>query len=321
MTGSLAETTAPCPLASRHVVETLVVGMDDVPLHDIAVELRNESGMVVRGKTDREGVCVFAGLTVQPYQISLAELDREAWTPLGDERVPSERALADAGPAAWTPADDAPARSFEHTVAQGECVSKLSEQFGLSIDVIWSDPANSELAQRRGDPYVLAAGDRLTIPAKRRGTTAAVVGRRYRLRRLGVPETFRVRFLIGDVPRAKEPYLITIVAADGQPIPDRTGTTDDHGFLIEWVSPSAVRATVRLGTDSAAYEFALGHLDPIASSQGVIDRLRALGFLRDGANDASVSDAIRSFQSAAALEPTGAMDDATVAALDKAFRG
>lgn len=72
---------AACPASQeRKALEVIVVGEDDQPLMDIAIELGKGSDQAMRSKTNSNGHVRFEGLDAgAAYQLRLIELDKEAW--------------------------------------------------------------------------------------------------------------------------------------------------------------------------------------------------------------------------------------------------
>lgn len=105
------------------------------------------------------------------------------------------------------------------------------------------------------------------------------------------------------------------------------GTISAQG-VVEFRVPSAYRrVTLRIPRASAEYPVTIGDLDPIDERTGVIERLTHLGYYgsyggeddsRAPPDDAAVLLAVRSFQRAQSLPPTGGLDAETLAALRRA---
>lgn len=315
---------AGCPAPPAHAVEVQVVGEDDRPLPETAVELRKSEQEVVRGRTDTGGVARFDGMEERAYRLGLYELDQDAWEVLGSEPLSAE-AAASRGAASWQPPPAAEgAGPLEHVAAPGECIAKISDRYGFFPGTVWEAADNTALRELRGTMYILVAGDRVAIPARRDGSAEVRTGNRYRVRRKGVPETLRVRFLDGDRPRADAPYLFRVKDADGTPVADRKGTTDAEGFVTESLPPSARVAEIVLGqgVGQEVYEVAIGNVDPLDTVRGVQARLRNLGYScgdEDGEPGPGTAGALRAFQRDRGLPVTGEIDDATRAALGEAF--
>lgn len=202
---------------------------------------------------------------------------------------------------------------LRHVVEEGEGLSKIAEQYGLSPVTIWDDPGNASLRELRDDPNVLLPGDALVIPDKRLGVVPCATGRRHRFRRIGVPALYELRLLDAeDAPRAGLPYTLTVKDIV------KEGTTDDTGMVRQWLpcATRTARLTVGSGEDAEAYELDFA-LRPLLDVRGAQQRLRNLGFAcpDDGDPGGATQTAIAAFQASAGLTPSGTLDDDTKAAL------
>ncbi|MEI9974734.1 MAG: peptidoglycan-binding domain-containing protein [Ignavibacteriota bacterium] len=198
-----------------------------------------------------------------------------------------------------------------YTVLAGDCISSIAYEHGFFPDTIWQAPENESLRQQRPSLNVLAPGDTVVIPDKRPNPYDAQTGLTYRFRLKGVPEKLRVRFLLGDQPRANETYTIKI---DG--VVAGTGQTIGDGEIAIPILPSAKLGTVTLGDQT--FQLNLGRLDPVAEVQGAQMRLQNLGYYAgpiDGTLSPETEEALAAFQVANDLDLSGELDDATQAAL------
>ena len=309
-----------CPAQQRQAVEVVVVDEGDRPIADAEVELRRSDTEAIVAKTDVHGWLRIDGLEAGRYTLGLAGLHRDAWELLGCEALPDDQ-VASSGDASW----EAPARpraATVHVVEQGEGISDLALRYGLTRDALWA--ANADLKELRHAPNLLAPGDRAEVPAIEPKQETASLGQLHRLRRTATTELLQLRFLDADgKPRAGVPYLLTIHGSDGDEL--REGKTDGSGQLDEAIDPEVDRVTLRLGKDQPEdYELGINHLDPVDTIAGAQARLLALGYpidLRElGERTPYGVRALRDFQRDAGLEPTGELDDATIAALEKEHR-
>jgi hypothetical protein len=202
---------------------------------------------------------------------------------------------------------------IEHVVEQGETTIGLSEQYGVFAEMIWNDPANAELRQKRNDMNVLMPGDKLVIPDKRSKEVSKPPERKHRFRRRGVPAKFRLQVFDFEEPRANQNYQLVV---DGKLL---KGKTDRQGVLQEYVSPWARTGELTIGPDGFRIEIDFGYLDPIDELAGVQQRLNNLGFFcgeADGELDEDLGAALREFQGRFGLKQTGKVDPATAAKLE-----
>ena len=192
-------------------------------------------------------------------------------------------------------------------IAEGECLSSVAFQNGYFPGTIWERPENDAVRELRGDPNVLAPGDRLFLPDKEPKTTTCATGKLHRFTRRGVPVRFRLQILNVDKPRANLAYRLLI---DGKI--EITGSTTAEGMVDVPIPPDAHRGTLFIDEDGAEYELTFGGLTPITEDRGVRERLANLGYLRDDdASEGDVSAALKMFQRRAELDVTGDLDEAT----------
>ena len=98
----------------------------------------------------------------------------------------------------------------------------------------------------------------------------------------------------------------------------REGKTDGNGELKENISPVATEAQLFIGKERRELKLSLGELDPLTEVSGIQARLANLGFDPgpvDGELGPRTQAALQDFQEQHDLEPTGAVDDKTIAAL------
>jgi hypothetical protein len=192
---------------------------------------------------------------------------------------------------------------------------KASTQ-GFFPQTLWELPENAPLREKRESPNILRAGDEVFIPDLRIKQQTAPVNMRHRFKRKGVPEILRVRFLdeLGE-PRAGLKYEFKI----GDLL--RKGETDEGGWLVEWIPPDAMEASILLRDETGEtpieekYDVQLGRLNPSKDTDGIRARLENLGIVC-GETEEDFSQAISSFQNRYDdLEVTGVADEKTVARL------
>jgi len=312
-----------CPLRQVHAIEVRVVGEDDAPLADIAVQLLRDPSSALRGKTDTGGLLRFDGLEAGQYQLGLYELDTEAWAVL--ETVPlDEPARTGTADAAWGPPVDAVRAECTHAVVQGECAAKIAYRYGLSVDTLWTWPANADLASRRDSAYVLGPGDSLAIPPLRSRLAVCATDMRCTLRRKGVPEKLDIQFRAGGLPRADVAWTLALRTGSGQVLAHQSGRTTADGRVQAWVPPDTAEAVIRITErgDTDHYRFAIGSLDPAGDESGAAMRLASMGFLvgiGEPDDATALAEAASRFQVTAGLPVTGKLDPATKAALKNAY--
>ncbi|MFK7753445.1 MAG: peptidoglycan-binding domain-containing protein [Sedimentitalea sp.] len=303
-----------CDQAMKSIIDVEIVGEDDEGLAGIALQLEKGDGKQIKGKTSAKGLFRFDRLDPGAFKLNFPELDKDAWELIETQPV-SDKSSGDAVWSAGAPQPDA--KGFVHRVLEGECVAALSERFGFFPITIWDRPENQALRETRDSLYVLAVDDDIFIPGRDPKPLDVNTATHYRIRRRGVPEVLKIRFLDQDEnPREGVSYLCQIENSRGQTIKLRQGATDGEGMLIEPVPLDATLAHVTLSGDVAeTYDFELGHLEPVDSVIGAQARLESLGYYegaRDGEHAELTRNALKRFQKDTDLEQTGDLDDATI---------
>lgn len=198
----------------------------------------------------------------------------------------------------------------KHIVEKGEGISSISFIYGFKPETVWEQPENENLRAERVDPNILREGDVLIIPDLRPIDYKGATQIRHRFRRLGIPAKFRLQFLAGDEVRADIPYRLEV---DGQVL---EGVTDENGMLDVFVPNNAVRGKLTLFDEEKEEQMDImfGLLDPMDKVNGAQQRLNNLGFdcgAVDGKPGPKTEAALKRFQMAANLEPTGELDEET----------
>lgn len=205
----------------------------------------------------------------------------------------------------------------EHPVVQGDCISSIAAYYGLPVEKVWEHPANADLRTKRKDPNVLFPGDIVFVPEKELRLEARATDQVHRFVKKRIPCKIRLRLLRGGQPRRKQEYVFR--PEEG---PLRRGSTDDEGWLQEWVEPHWTEAGLRIGSDPEAV-LLIGHLDPVDEIKGAQGRLRNLGFW-EGNLDGNLTDELRAalirFQKVNCPSSTGDIDSDTKSALQDLHR-
>jgi hypothetical protein len=205
-------------------------------------------------------------------------------------------------------AESEPVGRGDYIVQPGDCMESIAAAHGLFWQTLWDHPDNADLKRARGDPNVLLAGDRVTIPEKRPKEYSGATEQRHKFRRKGVPGRLQLTLMKGDRPRANEAYTLEI---GGKLL---SGTTDGGGKLDVHIPPGAQVGRLTIGESRDQYVLNLGHIDPVDSVAGVQGRLKNLGLYSgpvDGKMSAATGAAITAFQARNDLSVTGEMDQAT----------
>lgn len=197
-------------------------------------------------------------------------------------------------------------------VSSGMCLGSIADATGHFWETLQDLPANKDLLQGHREAHVLREGDRISVPALEAKEEQCAPDRRHRFRRKGVPEKLRLRMVDISEVMADAPYILVV---DGK---RRDGTTDAEGLLDEWIAPGAQSATLYIGDDT--YELQLGALQPASTLPGAMARLLNLGYLFEATEEeVEIRAAIGAFQVDRCLEPTFALDEPSIAALEKQY--
>lgn len=127
----------------------------------------------------------------------------------------------------------------------------------------------------------------------------------------------QVRLLVNDRPVADAEYIVRV--------DDRAevrGRTSAAGCVREQIPAGAREAVLVVPARRIVRRIALGHLDPVNEVAGAQARLRQLAQYRgavDGVMSVGFVNAVKGFQARGGLPPSGALDAATIDALERAF--
>jgi hypothetical protein len=193
------------------------------------------------------------------------------------------------------------------TVGETDCIKSIADSNGFFWETLWDHDQNADLKKRRGDPDVLMPGDEVYVPVKRVKTENGATEKKHRFKRKGVPSVARFVVRRKGQPRASVRYVLKV---DGQII---EGTTDGRGLIEAAVPPTARTGVLQLEEDGLVeeYEVSLGGLNPVSDISGARQRLSNLGYKCVEDDPESFRSALRAFQGASDLEPSGELDDTT----------
>jgi N-acetylmuramoyl-L-alanine amidase len=213
-----------------------------------------------------------------------------------------------------------------HTVGEGDCLYSLAKLYGFpNWKTIYDAPDNADFKKARPDPNVLYRGDQVVIPdlvpSKKNVSCATNLSHKFQVKLPRVLLRVKVKDE-DDKPVTGKKFRVEI----GK---DRfDGTTDGDGIVQQLVpvDRKTARLWVFFGPDEEngehlMWDVAIGSLDPGGSPQGIQERLNNLGFPcgdPDGQWHEGMDVAIRTFQKSAGVNPSGKIDDATVAKLKDA---
>lgn len=216
---------------------------------------------------------------------------------------------------------------LDYTAGERDGIDWIAERSGHFWRTIWEAPENAALRDARSDRNILCPGDIIHVPARREKEERGATDLIHRFKRLGVPLFIRFRALEPDGgPISDAPYLLTVGRRAYQ------GRTDADGYLECYIAPTARTAVLSVDvptpegenaqeTETLEWHIGLGGLRPADTIAGAQARMRNLGKYSgasDGEANPAFSDALKRFQEANALEPTGELDEATADVLREA---
>jgi N-acetylmuramoyl-L-alanine amidase len=189
-----------------------------------------------------------------------------------------------------------------YVVKQGDCLARIAFQFGFDADAVWNDNKNADLRAIRPDPNILWPTDVLYIPDQ--------VDKQPNMLNVdtGTTNTFTA-----DAPLVKVSVRFSDAgcASKAFSVPELPSLTDltTGGDGTATVSiPVTLEVFHIVFTDSGAtYALAVGHLDPLTTMSGILQRLQALGYLATDMDldDPSYLELIRAALRALKAEQSG----------------
>ena len=217
--------------------------------------------------------------------------------------------------------------SVRHVVKQGECMLSIAAQYGFSDwELIWKHADNAQLREQRAEATLLAEDDVVVVPDPRPKTLNLATGAVHRLIVHQLPTMLRIRLLdVDESPLGGRKYELSFG--------DKclTGQTDGDGWLEQRVPVSQQRFNLVLGLGDGeasagaryAWDINAGHLDPLDTPSGLVQRLANLGYwpADEDADDDDLPYALRAFQEDHGLEVTGESNDDTTAKLREEHGG
>ena len=185
-----------------------------------------------------------------------------------------------------------------HTVQQGECLSRIAAKYGFpNFRTVYDHPGNEHLRKIRPDPNLLFPGDVVFIPEKKAKQEVAPTGMLHRFRLLGDRRVLRL--VLEDLDGKKmaaESYELNI---EGKLI---RGVTGADGLIEQVIPLHAVNGFIK--TKRYMWPLNIAHLNPIDNAHdngvsGIQARLRNMGYNPgpiDGILGPLTQEAIREFQ-------------------------
>lgn len=286
---------APCP-HGRQRLEVIVIGDDEHPLRDLAVQLRDGD----RAQDDRtcaQGHCAFDGVPPDvAVRLSLVELDADAWEliatfPLRPDLVPGTAGAWRSGAA---PVDTPPTT---HTIAAGECLLRIGYERGVLPETIWSYRPNAAVWSKYHDKAIVSPGLVMQIPPRRLRWIEVRGGQLAIIHRIGVPIMMSIRVVDpAGRPYARCRYVLMLTRAGGEALPHSTGLTDDRGVLCATAEPDVVHGSLIVEPRGSLRRWRLaldiGTLGPANEPGGAYARLENLGLPGHDRGASSTGDAL-----------------------------
>jgi len=272
----------------------LVFESDAPPPGPTRFKLEDPQGRVLEGKTNAAGLGFVDG--VAP----------------GDSKL----TLLDFAPADWGAEPKAGASGSKHKVAKFEDVPQIAVKKGyFDPAAIHEDAANESLRAERPNLNQLVEGDQLTLPPKesepvlaRSGILKAILLKSRPVQRLKLQ-------VQADRPFT---YVLTVGGATFR------GEHSESALIEHEVPALSTKGTLKLTFEhqkkALEWDLELGTLEPASTVKGQQARLMNLGFDPkgvDGKVGKNTKAATTAFQTFAKLEPTGELDDATIAELEQ----
>ncbi|WP_197910394.1 peptidoglycan-binding domain-containing protein [Desulfosarcina ovata] len=205
----------------------------------------------------------------------------------------------------------APGKGLRHKVNDGEWIGEISASYGFADwQLVWEHPENYALRKlRKEDPFTLAKGDKIFIPALAAVEVAAATEQTHRFRRKRAKTRLRICIYDLENQPAKNAKFNMAVYMEGSPFPTLEKddlTTDNKGMVDQLIPAGAGR--VKLTFPDLKYEINanLSCLEPLnieddkkKLTHGVQQRLSAIGFDPgpvDGKDGPLTQAAVRLFQ-------------------------
>jgi len=194
-----------------------------------------------------------------------------------------------------------------YQVKPGDCIFSIAFERGFFADTLWDLSENKGIRESRKEPSVLFPGDVVQIPDKRLKEVSRTTNEVHKFQVKNTPKILRIQFKYLDTPVKNTEYSLKVDSTELK------GKTDGEGWLKHAIPPNSKSAKL-VFADGSEYEIDLGLLDPVDETRGLKQRLAALGMFRGSINSEmtnEVESALKIFQFANDLEPTGEPDDQT----------
>lgn len=166
-----------------------------------------------------------------------------------------------------------------YVIKQGDYLARLAYVFGFDANQVWNDPANDDLRKLRPDPNMLCPTDILYIPNQAAATPpmpSLATGQTNNF--VSDAPTVKISIKFSNPSRASQAFTIS-------ELDSLTGLTTDSGGAASFSVPVSLEVfTVVFTNDGASFQCKVGHIDPIDTLSGVVQRLQNLGYLDPSAS-------------------------------------
>ena len=208
--------------------------------------------------------------------------------------------------------------SPSHIVQQGEHLSSIAEQYGISdYRILWNHPQNRQLRDSRGNPNVLYPGDEVFIPEQTQKEHDCQTERRHTFEKAQrVP---MLRLVLKDFTDRPLANLACELLVEGE---SYSLTTDQGGKIEHEIPPSAENGCLTARNAEGAVvmqmQLRIGSLDPVEEQTGLQARLNNLGYDVGGGEESDpevLRAAVEEFQREQRLQVDGICGSQTQAKL------
>jgi hypothetical protein len=204
--------------------------------------------------------------------------------------------------------------AHNYTVRQGDHVFSISKKFGFTDHrIIWDDPNNAVLKQKRVNPHVLYPGDIVHIPDKKEKTESIVTTKVHRFRLNDEP--LKLRIVLRDFDNEPIPNMDCELDVEGQVSKLKT---NGKGLIEKEIPATAQKGVLKVPELGLELPVKIGHLDPNDEESGFKARLINLGYhprALDDNDTEQLGSSVEEFQCDHGLRVTGKLDTGTKAKL------
>ncbi|MBK8258775.1 MAG: peptidoglycan-binding protein [Polyangiaceae bacterium] len=202
-----------------------------------------------------------------------------------------------------------------YVVKQGDYLSKLAFIYAFDAEAVWDHELNSALKSARKSGDMLAPGDVLYLPVTPKEGLPFTSGGTNRYK--GSIPMVDVNLAFHDMD--EKPIANAAFTIDVPGVRPNSGTSDGDGKVSFKVPVTHREVPVLFPDLNLIFHVRVGDLDPADEMTGAMQRLAHLGYFAEsdmGNRDADLALAVLRFQRLKGLEETGALDAATLEALE-----